>query len=285
MSKVIPLEYRGNYFGIRNFLASLATAGAGIIAGKIIQAYLYPNGYAISFFVAFIIHFIDLWILARTKEEPSPRVAAKSTIMAKIKNIPVYFREDKNFARYCYVRTLASFIVVGFPFYIIFAQQKLSLDPRSAAAAVGSFTFAQVASRAFGNLIWGKVSQRSGYKAPLEMACLIIGTVSVASAYINSYWGFIVALIIAGIGSAGFFLSSLNILMEFGKPYQRTTYIGISNAVVGLGGFIAPFLAGTVAQKYSFPAVFWMVGIISIITFFLFRFYVTDPRLIKEYRE
>ena len=285
MAKVIPLEHRGNYFGIRNFLASLSTAGAGIIAGKIIQAYLYPWGYAISFFLAFVIHFADLWILARTIEEPSPRVSKKESIIDKIKDIPKYMREDKNFARYCIVRTLASFILVGFPFYILFAQERLALDPRAAAAAVGSFTFAQVASRAFGNLVWGKVSQRSGYKSPLEMACLIIGGVSVASAYISSYTGFIVALLIAGFGSAGFFLSSLNILMEFGKPHQRTTYIGISNAVVGLGGFIAPFLAGVVAQRYSYPHVFWMVGIISIITFLLFRFYVTDPRLIDAYRE
>jgi MFS family permease len=241
MAKVIPLEHRGNYFGIRNFLSSLATAGAGIIAGKIIQAYLYPWGYAISFFLAFVIHFADLWLLAKTIEEPSPKVAKKATILEKIKDIPKYMREDNNFARYCVARTMASFIVVGFPFYILFAQERLALDPRAAAAAVGTFTFAQVASRAVGNLIWGKVSQRSGYKSPLEMACLIIGAVSVASAYISTYTGFIIALLVAGLGSAGFFLSSLNILMEFGKPHQRTTYIGIANAVVGLGGFIAPF--------------------------------------------
>ncbi len=285
MAKVVPLEFRGNYFGVRNFLSSLATAGAGIVAGKIIQAYLYPWGYTISFFVAFVIHFIDLWILSRTIEEPSIKVSKKASIGEKIRDIPKYLKMDPNFARYCIARTLASFIVVGFPFYILFAQEKLALDARSAAAAVGTFTFAQVFSRAIGNLIWGKVSQRSGYKAPLEMACLIIGAVSVVSAYINSYTGFIVALLVAGVGSAGFFLSSLNILMEFGKSHQRTTYIGIANAVVGLGGFIAPFLAGVVAQQYSYPHVFWMIGIISIITYLLFRFYVKDPRQIEAYRD
>jgi hypothetical protein len=56
MSKVIPLEYRGNYFGLRNFLASTATALAGLGAGKIVEMY-YPTmiGYAVSFFLAFAV--------------------------------------------------------------------------------------------------------------------------------------------------------------------------------------------------------------------------------------
>ena len=65
MSKIIPIEFRGSYFGVRNFAASSATALAGIVAGRIIEQYLYPGGYAISFFIAFLVMTADLFVLDR----------------------------------------------------------------------------------------------------------------------------------------------------------------------------------------------------------------------------
>jgi len=288
MSKVIPLEYRGNYFGLRNFLASTATALAGLGAGKIVTLYS-PTmvGYAVSFFLAFAVYFVDLWILSKTKEEPSLRVGSKSTVMEKIRQIPTLFREDNNFARYCFIRALASFCQMGFPFYVIFAMQQLNisdLDSRFG-AIVGVFTFTQVFGRAVGNLLWGAISQKTGYKIPLEQACLIIGLASIATVFVNSYAGFIIVLAVAGVASAGFFLSGLNILMEFGKPHQRPTYIGVSNAIAGIGAFIPPFLGGVISQSVSFQAVYWITGIVCIISFLLMYFLVKDPRQIAAYWE
>jgi len=288
MSKVIPLEYRGNYFGLRNFLASSATALAGVGAGKIIQAYLpSPIGYAISFCLAFAIHFVDLWILAKTKEEPSLRVGKKSSVIEKLAQIPTLFREDPNFARYCYIRALASFCMMGFPFYVVFARQQLNivdLDPRTG-TIIGVFTFTQVFGRAVGNLLWGAISQTKGYKIPLEQACLIVGIASIATVFMNSYYGFIAVLAIAGVASAGFYLSSLNILMEFGKSHQRPTYIGVSNAFAGIGGFIPPFIGGIIAQRISYQAVYWLTGVSCIITFLLMYYLVVDPRRIAAYQD
>lgn len=286
MSKVIPLEHRGNYFGLRNFLASTATSLAGLAAGKIVTMY-YPTmiGYAISFFLAFAVYFVDLWILSKTKEEPSLRVGKKTTVLEKLAQIPSLFREDQNFARYCYVRALSSFIQMGFPFYVIYAPQRLNLTGAQAAAIVGVFTFTQVFGRAVGNLLWGVISQKTGYKIPLEQSCLIVGLASIATVFMNTYAGFIIVLAVAGVASAGFFLASLNILMEFGKPHQRPTYIGVSNAIAGIGGFIPPFIGGIISQNISFQAVYWVTGIVCIISFFLMYFLVKDPRKIASYWE
>lgn len=286
MSKVIPLEYRGNYFGLRNFLASTATALAGLGAGKIVEMY-YPTmiGYAVSFFLAFAVYFVDLWILSKTKEEPSLQVGKKTTVLEKLAQIPTLFREDPNFAKYCYIRAISSFIHMGFPFYIIYAQQRLELTGEQSAAIIGVFTFIQVFGRAVGNLLWGAISQKTGYKIPLEQACLIVGLTSIATVFTSSYLGFIIVLSIAGVASAGFFLSSLNILMEFGRPHQRPTYIGVSNAISGIGGFAPPFLGGIISQNISFESVYWITGIVCIISFCLFYFFVKDPRQITEYWE
>ncbi len=286
MSKIIPIEFRGNYFGLRNFLASTATALVGVAAGKIIQMY-YPSrtGYAISFFLAFAVHFVDLWILAKTKEEPSLRVGQKSTVMEKLAQIPTLFKADPNFARYCVIRAFSSFCMMGFPFYVVFARQVLEPTPEQVGAIIGVFTFAQVFARAIGNLLWGAISQRSGYKIPLEQASLIIGLSSVVTALMRTYTGFVLTLIVAGVASAGFYLASLNILMEFGQSHQRPTYIGISNAFAGIGGFIPPFIGGIIAQSFSYQAVFMLTGVASVISFLLMYFLVIDPRKIAAYQD
>jgi MFS family permease len=114
---------------------------------------------------------------------------------------------------------------------------------------------------------------------------LIVGLTSIATVFTSSYLGFIIVLSIAGVASAGFFLSSLNILMEFGRPHRRPTYIGVSNAISGIGGFAPPFLGGIISQNISFECVYWITGIVCIISFCLFYFFVKDPRQIAEYWE
>jgi MFS family permease len=281
MSKIIPVEFRGSYFGVRNFAASSATALAGIVAGRIIEQHLYPGGYAISFFIAFLVMTADLFVLARTKEVPAIRVNPQVTVMQKLRSIPTYFAQDRNFARYCYIRSFSSISRAGFPFYILAAASRLGLTPQESAATVGTFTFALLVIQTFGNLFWGFFSQKRGWKLPLALSCLLVGIVSFIVPSLTTMTGFITVVAISGLSNSGFMLPSMNILMEFGKSENRPTYIGIASGISSVGAFLAPLLAGTVAQQYSYGALFYLIGVASIISFILLHFFVVDPRFVK----
>ncbi|GEM_PF-971090 len=282
MSKIIPVEFRGSYFGVRNFLASSGTALAGIVAGRVIERYLYPGGYALCFFIAFLVMIADLLILARTKEVPAIRVNPQVTVAQKLKSIPNYFKRDKNFARFCYVRSFSSISRAGFPFYILAASSRLGLTPQESAATVGTFTFALLVVQTFGNLFWGFFSQKRGWKIALELSCLLIGVVSFVVPSLTTLAGFIAVVAISGISNSGFMLPSMNILMEFGRPENRATYIGIASGISAIGAFVAPLLAGTVAQRFSYNALFYMIGFSSILSFLLLRYLVIDPRFVDK---
>ncbi len=282
MSKIIPVEYRGSYFGVRNFFASSATALAGIAAGRIIETYLYPTGYALSFLLAFLVMTADLFVIARTKEVPSLKVNPPTTVREKLKSIPTYFAQDRNFAVYCYVRSFSNVSRAGIPFYILAATSKLELTPQESAATVGVFTFALLATQTIGNLLWGYYSQGRGWKAPLELACLLIGVASFFVPSLTSLTGFIVVVALSGLSDSGFMLPSLNILMEFGKPESRSSYIGIANGVSAIGALISPLLAGTIAQQLTYDILFYFVGAASIISYLLMKFLVTDPRHLSD---
>ncbi len=281
MSKIIPIEFRGSYFGVRNFAASSATALAGIVAGRIIEQYLYPGGYAICFFIAFLVMTADLFVLVRTKEVPAVRVNPQVTVLQKLRSIPTYFAQDKNFARYCYIRSFSSISRAGFPFYILAATARLGLTPQESAATVGTFTFALLVIQTVGNLFWGFFSQKRGWKLPLSLSCLLVGVVSFIVPTLNSMTGFITVVAISGLSNSGFMLPSMNILMEFGKPENRPTYIGIASGISSIGAFLAPLLAGAVAQQFSYNALFYLIGVSSVISFVLLQFFVVDPRFMK----
>ncbi len=282
MSKIIPIEFRGSYFGVRNFLASSATALAGIAAGRIIEAYLYPTGYAISFFIAFLVMTADLFVLSRTTEVPSLKVNPQISVGNKIKSIPTYFAKDRNFAMYCFIRSFSNISRAGFPFYILAAASRLNLTPQESAATVGTFTFALLVVQTIGNLVWGYFSQKRGWKAPLELSCLLVGVISFIVPSLNSMAGFITAVAVSGLSNSGFMLPSMNILMEFGKPESRPSYIGIANGVSAIGAFISPLLAGLIAETYSYNELFYFIGAASILSYILMRYYVIDPRFVKE---
>jgi MFS family permease len=224
----------------------------------------------------------DLFILARTKEVPAIRVSPQVTVAQKLKSIPNYFKRDKNFARFCYVRSFSSISRAGFPFYILAASSRLGLTPQESAATVGTFTFALLVVQTFGNLFWGFFSQKRGWKIALELSCLLIGVVSFVVPSLTTLAGFIAVVAISGISNSGFMLPSMNILMEFGRPENRATYIGIASGISAIGAFVAPLLAGTVAQRFSYNALFYMIGFSSILSFLLLRYLVIDPRFVDK---
>jgi len=284
MSKVIPVERRGNYFGVRNFLSTLATAVGSSLAGYLIASFLFPNNYALTFFVGFVFFALALLLLALTREPVAWRTSSKMSFKEKVQSMPGIFRNDPNFLRFCYIRAIgAGFCQMSLPFYIIFAQERLpGIDPGYLVAYFGS-TLA--VARAVGNLLWGAVSQRYGYKVPLELSFTIFALAAGLAIYSQSFLLFFLVFVINGIAQAGLMMSTMNILMEFGQIQNRTTYIGISAAVSGLVGGLAPLVGGVLSDYFSFQVLFLATAAISVISTAAMRRYVQDPRYVEAYKQ
>jgi MFS family permease len=91
-------------------------------------------------------------------------------------------------------------------------------------------------------------------------------------------WGFYLAFICMGFGSAGSVLSDLNIAMEFGPEAERPTYIGLTRSLSGPALLIAPLLGGWIAQTWSYPALFVTSLLLAASGLGVLAWGVQDPR-------
>lgn len=282
MSKVIPVEQRGHYFGVRNFLSTLATAAGVTLAGYFLATFPLPINYSLTFFAGFAFFALALITLAMTKEPIAWRVNPKTTFKEKIKQMPAIFKEDPNFFRFCCLRAIgAGFCQMSTPFYILFARQRLVGS--DIGVLIGILGTTTAVSRAVGNLFWGAVAQRRGYKVPMELAFSIYALAGITALFSHTFPMFFLIFVINGLAGAGLMMSTHNILMEFGRMETRTTYIGISSAINGLIGGFAPLAGGFISDLMSYQTVFITTAIIATTTSVAMMRFVTDPRNVPEY--
>jgi len=279
MSKVIPLESRGNYFGLRNAVALASQAGAGYIAGMLVANFP-VRGYAFCFLLAFIVHMIDLGALSRFREEPASKTGTKGNVWSKLKGIPGLLREDANYRTYCLLRPLASLSWAVAPFFIIYAGQVIENVDRM----LGVFTAANLIAVGVGTYVGGKVANRIGFKKLLEISVLAIGAVFFATHLTNSSLSFLLFFVVYGVFSGGLMLSLDNLNMEFGRPERRPTYMATTNAVSGIIMSIAPVVVGFLADRVAYTAIFTVAGFIMITVALVISRRVVDPRLVETYR-
>jgi len=289
MAKIVPLSERGAYFGLRNALATGAQALAGVLAGLIIghysyangDAYLAPYGYAVCFLLAFLLHCLDLFLLARTTEEPSPAAGERLPLPARLRSIPRLLREDPNFARYCLLRPLVQLNYVIFPFIIVFIRQRAAMN---AGSGLGLLNAVDLLFLALGLYVFGRLANRYGFLRIL-ITCAVFRAISlIASLYLHSFTAFLVFMAAGGVLDGGFMLSIDNLLMEFGTPENRPTYIAVTTVLAGLAGMILPLAAGLFIDRFSYGPVFFAAGVIIFMAAAVLAGRVTDPRQVAEYR-
>lgn len=288
MAKIVPLNERGAYFGLRNALGTGTQALAGVLAGLIIgrysygggEEYLSPFGYAVCFSLAFLLHCLDLALLARTVEEPSPAAGRRISLITRLREIPHYLREDPNFTRYCLLRPLIQMNYVIFPFIIVFIRQRAAM---SAGSGLGLLNALDMLSLALGLYVFGRLANRYGFIRIL-VTCAVLRAVSLfVSLYLHSYVAFLVFMAAGGFLDGGFVLSTDNLLMEFGTPKNRPTYIAVSTVLSGLAGMILPLVAGALIDRFSYGPVFFAAGMIIFVAAVSLAGQVTDPRQVAEY--
>ncbi len=289
MSKVVPLERRGTYFGMRNSLSIAFQAGAGYIAGLLVGRYSYlngseytlPLGYALCFFMAFAVHLVDLWLLSRIKEEPAIVPGVKTSIRDTIRGFPAILKADSNFARYSVLRSLISLGFYTSSFVIVFAKNRIDVT----GPMLGTFTAVNLVSLAIGTFVAGQIANRIGFKRLVEAAAMLIAIVYFTSPVLNSFVSFLLFFVGTGFLTGGIFLSFDNLIMEFGRADNRPSYIALASIISGMMGMVGPLVAGFIANRGSFVFLFMLIGVIILAAGLIMNRKVVDPREIAEYWE
>ena len=274
ISKIIPPETRGTFFGLQAGLANLFISGSAVAAGYLLDYLDSPFDFAACFLIASIFFALSWLALAQTREpEDTEKVIPeeKTHFWDDTKRI---LGKDANFNWFLSARFLSQFATMGFSFYIIYALRQFNMDTVTAGFLTATLTISQTVA----NIGMGRIGDRIGHRAMLIFGAFAALLSAVLAWNAASILWFYPIFILTGLANVSIWTIGMVMTVDFGNETERPLYIGLSQTLTAPATIIAPLLGGWIVDRAGFIPTFSISIALSIVMICILIFLVKDPR-------
>jgi MFS family permease len=278
ISKIIPTEYRGTFFGTQAGVANLFISGAAIGAGYLLNSYGAPNNFAICFFIAALFFALSWVALAFTREpadydkvideNPTPFWHGAGRIL----------KRDKNFNWFLIARTLSQFATMGFSFYIVYALRRFQMDAITAGYLTAALTIAQTVA----NAGMGWLGDKFGHRSMLILGAVAAAVSSLLAWIAPSLSWFFPIFILSGFANVSIWTNGMTMATTFSGEPERPFYIGLAQTLTAPATMIAPLIGGWIADTQGFGLTFALSMILSVVMLGILVFIIKEPLKISQ---
>lgn len=264
VSKLIPTSVRGRLMGFRNFFAGIVSAAVAYMGGGyFIEHHVFGNGYATTFFLAFILTTIGLLGLKQIREPDPPSVRPPAPLMDRLRELPAQIRTP-GFQRFLIGNTLASLAMAAVPFYIIYVKQQMETHGGLSGYGLGVLTVAFMLIPTLISPVWGIMGDRLGNSWTFCGSIAIWGLSLVLLLVLPANLFFLTLVFSGlGIGVGGLQIAGQNLLLEYGSRDDQPMMIAAASmgasAMFGLG----PILGGALVEWTSYTVMFLVTIVIK----------------------
>ena len=274
IAKLIPVDRRGRFFGITNFIGNGSGILGAIAVPIVLSKFTFPLGYVISFAIAAFLVFLSWVFLSLTREPPVYSSKPAVSQLDYLRSLPDILRRDHNFRTYLFSSIIFYVSGMATGFLVVYTVQTWDLPD----AQASGFIITMQVGLALANLFFGFLADRKGHKLNLEI-CMALSTISLILAILApNFWWFFPIFFLRGAVNAGNFISGISIVYEFTDAENRPTYIGLANTIPGIAGAIAPLIGGWLVGVISYQVMFIISAVIGALGWALLRFAVHEPR-------
>jgi len=254
---IVPLAWRGRYFGSRNFFMSVGSMLATFLAGLLISHYTSIAGYQVAFGLAWVAGMTSTFFFLHVKE-PKITPAAPGAVTFSIKSVLQTFTEDRFFRHYAFFSILWNLAIgVGGPYFILYAVQSLKATP----ADVGIYTIAASLSALPALRLFGHLSDTWGNRKVMLVTGLLIPLLPLAWILTRGPLDGVLINIPGGALWAGFNLAAFNFLLTLAPSEKRARYAALFQITVALSSAIGTFLGSLILTHWGYFPVFALSGI------------------------
>ena len=132
IAKVIPVQWRGRFFGASHSLGGALGLVGSAIAAFILAELPYPVNFAVCFVVGFLLLMIS-WAAVTFTVEPAQPPAPAHTPTGYRKRLLTILREDHNFREYMVSRGVGYLGWMAFGFLAVYGVERFQLSDAQAA--------------------------------------------------------------------------------------------------------------------------------------------------------
>jgi len=252
IAKIIPISWRGGFFGAQSSAANLLGSVTAVVAGQILERYESPFDFTLCFILAGASLGLSFVFLASTREQehtPALSEGSQTRVRDDVRRI---LSTDSVFLRFLLVRMIFQLGMAAFSFYAVFAVGELG----ASAGLVGWLTGVLIFGQVIVNPLLGTLGDRKGHRLVLLLGALA-GFLSCALAgWLTSIPAWFAIFMLAGIASVVGWTTTMVISLGFGTAAEQATYIGMSNTLIAPVTLVAPFLAGWCINAFGYTMMF-----------------------------
>ncbi len=274
ISKIIPPESRGTFFGMQGGLANLFISMSAIGAGYLLDYFEAPWDFATCFLLAVFFFIISWFALAATREPEDTEKFIPEKKTHFWDDSKKVLRRDKNFNWFLVVRVLSQFATMGFSFYIIYALREFDMTEVVSGYLIATLTISQTVA----NIGMGWVGDKVGHRMMLIIGAVAAFFSAILAWNASSLAWFYPIFILTGIANVAIWTNSMSMTVDFGSEAERPIYIGLSQTLTAPATIIAPLIGGWIVDAAGFTPTFTISAILATGMLGILVFLVKDPR-------
>jgi MFS family permease len=279
ISKIIPPENRGTFFGTQAAVANLFISGAAILAGYVLSGYESPINFAICFFIA-AVFFMFSWVaLAFTREPTDFDKVIEENPIPFWHGASAILKRDSNFNWFLVARILSQFATMGFVFYIVYALRRFEMDEVTAGFLTATLTISQTVA----NAGMGWLGDKIGHRAMLIVGAAGATLSSLLAWMAPSLAWFFPIFILTGFANVSIWTNSMSMTVDFSDEKDRPFYIGLAQTLTAPATIIAPLLGGWIADAQGFVVTFAISAVLSLVMLGILAFIIKEPRTLHRH--
>jgi predicted MFS family arabinose efflux permease len=213
-------------------------------------------------------------MLLFVREPETPSVRDPARVGERLRQLPALLRSDRAFTRYFVARAMAVMGRMAVPFYVLYAGARVELTGSHLGVLTGAFVLAQ----SVGNLLWGLIADRRGFRL-VFLSALTLWILSVLLLMQTATLaGLVVVFAGLGAGLGGFQMSAQNLVLEFGSRRNLPMRVAVAHSASELVGAIGAVLGGVLVGVFSYLPVFWIAIAFQLVALAIVTFWVDEPR-------
>ncbi|WP_041454791.1 MFS transporter [Anaerolinea thermophila] len=273
---IVPLAWRGRYFGTRNMFMGIANMLVTFIAGQIIVLSMTPVvGYQRVYFIALMFGIASSVFFASIREPRSGQMVSQSSLEVYKPGVLLQgLKQDRNFLAFCISQMVWNFSVnIAGPFFSVYQVEVLN----STAAIIGIQSIIASVAGLPAQRLFGALNDRWGARKVLLLTGFLIPFMPFVWLFVRSPWHPTPINIWAGFMWAGYNLATFNFLLALSTPQTRARYSALYQIAVTLSLAAGSAFGGFLVQHVGYPAIFISSGLGRFLSVFLLWRFVKAP--------
>jgi MFS family permease len=252
VTKVMPMELHGTFFGTQsaafNGLAGLAAIAAGFMLEKLPS----PWDFTLCFLGTFLFFVLSFIAIAQTRELDSDRPKNEEHPTAFWGHSWDILKRDRNFNAFLVVRSISQFAAMGTSFYLVYAVKELGMGESMAGIMTSVLLISQVV---FAPLM-GRLGDRWSHRGVMMLGGLGAAASSLLAWTASSVEWFYPVFLLAAIAIVAIWTIPIALTVSFAEEHERPLYIGLSNTISAPATIIAPIIGGWIADAAGYDVMF-----------------------------